>query len=209
MSISTNTERRKRYHVALGRAIANYRALPYVLSPPPGDAIVSALRRIAKAAYMLAGGATPAPGIHTFGAAIAAYGNDPSQEHAAALAKMVTKLADEDGAESVSFKDTMADYVAAYEANLIGEYPREYVILPVAEAERFGLDYGDLGSTASPTEHLRRLRAQQRLPAYPPGERLMLDDPELRPVDCFRCQGDITECPLHGPNWRACPHAMK
>jgi len=209
VSNGINDEQRKRLHVELGRAIANYRALLLGLSPPSHNAVMSAIRRIANVADVLADGATPAQDISTLDTAIAAYGSEPSQAHAAAVATVARKIANDDGMEIVSLSESIPEFIAAYEANLVGEYARQYVVVPVSEAQRFGLDYDDLGTTPSPREHVRRLRVQQRLPAYPPGERLQLFDEDVRPVDCFRCHGDVEECPLHSPNWRACPHAMK
>lgn len=203
-----NAETRRRLHVELGHAIANYRALPYVVFPPSEELLASALKEIAELACHLAEDAVATEDIHTLGAAIAAYGSEPSKENAAAMCKVLDKMTD-GGGEFVSFSESIDDYLAAYKDGRVGENPREFVIVPVGYAESLRLDYGDLGDSASQREHVRVLRAQQRLPSYPPRERLKIFGADLRPVDCFRCHGDVRVCPMHGSNWRACPHAEK
>ena len=56
-------------------------------------------------------------------------------------------------------------------------------------------------------EASRRVRAQWDLPRHGQGERQVLRGND-RPVDCFRCRGRLSDCPLHEEDWRMCPHAM-
>ena len=86
--------------------------------------------------------------------------------------------------------------------------PEHAPISPGDTFEHFTQHPDSLFTVINPNtlEASRRRVEQRKAPHLPINERQGIMG-DKRPADCPRCQGRLNHCPMHGEDWRLCPHA--